>query len=143
MIKLDVEAYYAASPSAVFASLTDFEVYPVWQPGVIAVRRLTDGPVATGTAVFETCEVFGQQTGFTLTVTSCVPDRLLVLRSDPLARSVISRAWRVEPVTGGSRLTYKIELDGIPRMAEDTVKTELSHQVKQAIDNLAGLLSMW
>jgi hypothetical protein len=84
----------------------------------------------------------GRHTDIPLTVTEYEQDRLITLQTPAGARPGVRQAYRLEPTgDGGSRLDFHLALDGVPRMAEHAVKTELSHQVKQFFEDLGAIVA--
>ena len=59
MGSLQREIVIGAPPETVFAYLAQPERLPEWTPGVLAVRRTSDGPVGVGTTTEAVVEAFG------------------------------------------------------------------------------------
>jgi uncharacterized protein YndB with AHSA1/START domain len=138
---LDYAVTYPYPAPAVFDAITDFPAYPWWQPhvGVRAAGALPSGP---GTQVLRVQDVMGHETDITLTLTEYEQDRLLTLQTPAGARPGVRQAYRLEPTgDGGCRLDFHLALDGVPKMAEHFVKTELSHQVKRFFEDLGAIVA--
>src|SRR3954468_23935185 len=59
MGRLQREIVIDAPPEAVFAYLADPERLPEWTPGVITVKRTSDGPIGVGATTETVVEAFG------------------------------------------------------------------------------------
>jgi len=59
MPRLQREIVIGAPPEAVFAFLAQPERLPEWTPGVLSVRRTSEGPVGVGTTTEAVVEAFG------------------------------------------------------------------------------------
>jgi uncharacterized protein YndB with AHSA1/START domain len=111
-IRATDEIQVTASPAAVYRVLTDFEGYGEWWPPAVKVRALTVVPDVVGSDL-----EFRPRGGpaFRCRVEQAVPDSLLSLRyhEGPYAGLGI---WSLEPVTGGTRVRYSVNLTSEHRM---------------------------
>jgi ribosome-associated toxin RatA of RatAB toxin-antitoxin module len=141
--RLDYRVSYPYPAPAVFAAITDFPAYPWWQPDVVGIRAAEALPGGPGTQVLEVDNVMGRQTHLTLTVTDYEQDRLITLQTPLAARPRMLQAYRLEPTgDGGCRLDFHLELDDVPKLADDLVKTQLSHQVERFFDELGAIIAV-
>jgi Polyketide cyclase / dehydrase and lipid transport len=138
---LDFSVTYPYPAPAVFEAITDFPAYPWWQPNV-GVRAAGALPCGPGSQVLQVHDVMGRQTEVTLTVTDCELDRMITLQTPAGERPGVRQAYRLQPTgDGGCRLDFHLELDGVPRMAEHLVKTELGQQVKRFFETLGAIVA--
>jgi uncharacterized protein YndB with AHSA1/START domain len=139
---LDYRVTYPYPASAVFAAITDFPAYPWWQPDVMGIRAAEALPASLGTKVLEVDNVMGRQTHLTLTITDYEQDRLVTLETPAGARPEVRQEYRLEPTgDGGCRLDFHLRIGDVPKLADQLVKTQLSHQVEQFFDELGAILA--
>lgn len=113
------EITIAAPQAAVMDAITDLERWPQWLPGLIAVEKLTEGPVDLGTQWRETREVMRQRASEVFQVTEFEPPARLGLHVDGTKGSTGKGEYRylylLEPVENGSTrvlLEGEIEMPG-------------------------------
>ncbi|MFF0869871.1 SRPBCC family protein [Nonomuraea sp. NPDC003560] len=138
MITIDHTTTYARPAAAVFAVLSDPARFPEWQADVLESRA--DGPLRDGVHVEQVRKVMGRRTEIGLTVADYVPGESLTLHTPPQAKPGVSQAYRVSDVDGGCRVEFRLELEGVPKMAEHLVRTQLGKQVPQLFERLGTLL---
>jgi uncharacterized protein YndB with AHSA1/START domain len=68
------------SPQAVFSVVTDLERLPDWQPAIVRVEPLQDGPLRTGSRLKEVRQVRGKRLEQIVEIAALVPARRLELR---------------------------------------------------------------
>ncbi|WP_027345783.1 SRPBCC family protein [Hamadaea tsunoensis] len=142
MIVVEHDTTYLSDPETVVAALTDLAGYPAWQKDVLEVSGLDTAPVGIGTRLIQTRKVMGRRTEVALTVTDYAPGERITLRTDPGAQPAVTQAYAVGPDGAhGSRLTFRLELDGVPKLAEHLVKAQLGKQVPDMFQRLGDLLS--
>ncbi|MEV4288435.1 SRPBCC family protein [Nonomuraea bangladeshensis] len=138
MITIDHTASYARPADAVFAVLSDPGRFPEWQADVLESRM--NGPLREGAHVEQVRKVMGRRTEIGLTVADYVPGESLTLRTPPQAKPGVSQTYRVRDTEGGCRVEFRLELNGVPKMAEHLVRTQLGKQVPQLFERLGTLL---
>jgi ribosome-associated toxin RatA of RatAB toxin-antitoxin module len=140
---LDYRVTYPYPASAVFAAITDFPAYPWWQPDVIGIRASRSLPAGPSTQVLEVDNVMGRQTHLTLTITEYQQDRLVTLETPAGARPEVRQAYRLEPTgDGGCRLHFHLRIGDVPKLDDQLVKTQLSHQAKRFFDELGAIIAI-
>ncbi|NUR74121.1 MAG: hypothetical protein HOU81_25210 [Hamadaea sp.] len=141
MIVVEHETTYLSEPAKVADAVADLAGYPAWQADVLEVSRPDAAPIAVGTRLTQTRKVMGRRTEVTLTVTDYQPGHGITLRTDPGAKPAVSQAYAVHPAGQGSRLVFRLELDGVPKLAEHLVKAQLGKQVPAMFERLGVLLN--
>ena len=98
-----------ASPSAVFAYLSDFTTTTEWDPGTVETT-LVSGDGDVGTTYHNVSRFLGRKTELTYAVTRHEPGRLLALRGEN--KSVVAHdTMEIAPHGAGARVTYTAEFD--------------------------------
>ncbi|MGV9309671.1 MULTISPECIES: SRPBCC family protein [unclassified Nonomuraea] len=138
MITVDHVARYPQPVEAVFAVLADLGGYPAWQSDVLEAHL--DGPLREGAALNQVRKVMGRRTEIALTVTECLPGARISLRTAPGTRPGVSQTYGVLPAEGGCAVEFRLELDGVPKMAEHLVKAQLGKQVPLMFERLEAQL---
>ncbi|MDI2127046.1 SRPBCC family protein [Yinghuangia seranimata] len=141
MIEIEQSVGYPQSPEAVFAAVTDLAGYPAWQPDVLEVRVTDGGDVGPGTQVTQVRKVMGRRAEVRLTVTRYDAGRVLTLETEPDATPAVTQSYTVRPDAFGTVLDFRLTLDGVPKMAEHLVRTQLGRQAPHILERLGALLS--
>ncbi|MFF4893560.1 SRPBCC family protein [Micromonospora chersina] len=139
MIEIEHTAEYPQPATALFAVLADIEGYPAWQADVAQCHL--DGPLRQGATVTQVRTVLGRRTEVELRVVRIEPERALVLSTGPHARPAVTQRYAVSDAGDGCRVTFRLELEGVPRMAEPLVRVQLGKQVPQLFLRLGELLT--
>jgi len=140
MIVVEHETTYPSDPETVADAVADLAAYPAWQTDVLEVSRPDSAPVGVGTRLTQVRKVMGRRTEVALTVTDYQPGARIALRTEPGAKPAVSQAYAVHPDGTGSRLVFRLELDGVPKLAEHLVKAQLGKQVPEMFQRLGVLL---
>jgi ribosome-associated toxin RatA of RatAB toxin-antitoxin module len=141
--RLDDSVTYPYAAFAIFAAIVDVPAYPWWQPDVVGIRASRSLPAGLGTEVLHVHNVMGRQAHVTLTVTEYEQDRLVTLQTPAGARPRLRQAYRLEPTgDGGCRLDLHLELEDVPKLDQDLVWTQLSHQVERFVDELGAIVAV-
>jgi hypothetical protein len=142
MIIVEHTAIYPSPVPAVFARLADVSGYPAWQADVLDVRRGDGGPVRAGTRLTQVRRIMGRATEVPQTVTELIGDQRIVLQTDPGARPAATQDYAVIATpSGGCRVDFRLQLDGVPWLAERFVRAQLSDQLPEVFSRLGGLLA--
>jgi hypothetical protein len=141
MIVVEHTANCSEPSTVVAAALADLTGYPRWQPDVLEVSRADDGPIAVGARLTQTRKVMGRRTEVALTVTDYQPGESITVSTDPGARPAVTQSYRIHPNgETASRIDFRLELDGVPKLAEHLVKAQLSKTVPDMFTRLETLL---
>ena len=108
-------------PAEVFAGLTNFGTWPLWQGGLVSVDQISAGPLQIGSQVRQ-IRKSGNPTESLMEVTHLVPNQMLGLKSPgrPLAWQ---GAFTLEPVDGGTQFTlqFEIQATGLVGLISDLI----------------------
>jgi uncharacterized protein YndB with AHSA1/START domain len=98
-----IETPIARPPAEVFDVVTDLDRLHEWQPMIVAVDQLDDGPLHTGSRLREVRELRGRRLEQTVEVAAFEPGRHFALRvlEGPLP---VDGDLRFEPEGNGTRL---------------------------------------
>lgn len=104
---------------AAFDYVANFENIAEWDPGVTAVRKITDGPPSVGTEYDLDLSYGGSPVSMVYRVTEWDPPRRVVLEGDGDRTFAIDRISFLPSATGSS-VEYQadIRMKGIYRVAE-------------------------
>jgi uncharacterized protein YndB with AHSA1/START domain len=111
-IRATDEIQITASPAVVYGVLTDFERYRDWWPPAVQVRTLAVVPEVVGSEL-ELRPRGGP--AFRCRVEQAIPDSVLSLRYHQGPYEGLG-VWSLEPVTGGTRVRYTVDLTSEHRM---------------------------
>ena len=64
-----------------FVATHQFENHPKWEPEVLSIRKLTDGPLRTGTRAVMVRQEFGRRREVPYEVVEFEPERIMTVRS--------------------------------------------------------------
>ena len=154
MPRLQREIVIGAPPEAVFAYLAQPERLPDWTPGVISVKRTSDGPVGVGTTTEATVEAFGIRQTLLGRCTVFDPPRRLIVEN-VTARGFNIAGMQIGQVSttsasellaegAGTRmrasLEYAVSAGFLSRMAEAAVRSQMETDFDRSLLNLKRLL---
>ncbi|MEO5851474.1 MAG: SRPBCC family protein [Nocardioides sp.] len=98
-----------ASPTAVFAYLSDFTTTTQWDPGTVRTTRVS-GDGGVGTTYHNVSKFAGRETELTYEVTEHQPDTRFALRGEN--KTVIAHdTMEIVPAGTGSRVTYTADFE--------------------------------
>jgi hypothetical protein len=141
MIVIDHTASYAHPASQVAAALADLTGYPAWQTDVLDVTPEDTAPLAAGTRIKQTRKVMGRRTEVALAVTDYAPGQHITLQTDPGTRPGVKQSYVVrEEGATASRVEFRLELDGVPKLAEHLARAQLGKQVPAMFERLGSVL---
>lgn len=125
----------------VFAYLTDPDNSPLWQPSVVEVRRLADGPLVVGSRFAEVRRLLGRGFESVFEVTRLEPPHRSAVRvvEGPVAGHA-SYALREVPDGTELRLAYQMDAAGYFRVAEQLVTRLLVREFEASLGHLKDLL---
>src|SRR5262245_44747387 len=110
MLKIEISAVINRPVEEVFAVASSPETYPKWSPGLIEVRKISDGPIGIGTTWRLVRQVLGQQLEGDLEFTEYEPNRKYTL--DSKSRPFPGEArWTFDAVDGGTKVSVFLEAE--------------------------------
>ena len=138
MITIDYQTEYPHPADTIFALVADVTRYPQWQPDVVSATAKE--PMTRGTDVHQVRRVMGRQTDVLLVAVEYEPGQQLTLATPAGAEPAVRQTYRLTALSAEScRLDFHLELDGVPRMAEPLLRTQLTHQAKRIFAGLGTL----
>ena len=124
-----------------FAYVGDQTNAPLWQAGLVEVRRTTDGPVGVGTTHTIVRTFMGRRLEADNEYVAYEPNKRIAFKttSGPVR---VEASYLVEPASGGTRLTSRVEMDAsrFLSLAEPLIAAGLKREMKAALGVLKGLL---
>jgi uncharacterized protein YndB with AHSA1/START domain len=117
-----------------------FEHHASWDPAIVGMEKLTDGPVAVGTRGREVRRFGGRQVA-EFEVTDVSPLERFAFRntSGPFA---VDRSYEIADRGGSTavRFTFRMRPKGAMRVLFPLVKATIGRQVRANIERLAALV---
>jgi uncharacterized protein YndB with AHSA1/START domain len=125
----------------VFAWITDPDNTPLWQPALVEVRRLTDGPIRVGWRFTEVRRLLGRSIGSVFEVTELdPPHRSAVTVVDGPVAGEASYVLREIPDGTELRFAYQLDAAGFLRVAEQLVTRLVVREFEASLGHLKDLL---
>ena len=154
MGRLQREIVIDAPPEAVFAYLSDPERLPEWTPGVISVKRTSDGPIGVNSTTEAVVEAMGvRQTLLGRCIAFEPPRRLAVhnvtasgftIAGVTVGQVSTSSASELLPEGNGTRLRalldYSISAGFLSSVAERVAGPQMQTDFDRSLQNLKRLL---
>lgn len=141
MASISTSVEIARPPEDVFAYLSDVSRHPEWQEGLVSAVVETDGPVGTGSRIVHRRKLGFGTVASTSEITSFDPPRLVAFRGlDGPIRA--EGTQRVEPVGGGSRVSFEMEMrgHGIGALMLPIARRQATRQVAESHQKLKRIL---
>jgi len=125
----------------VFAYVSDLPNGPEWQPGLVEVRRITEGPDGVGTQYNGVRKFMGRRIESVIEYTTYEPNKKLVFKSIS-GNSPLVQSFLFEPTAAGTKLTARLELQtsGLMGLAEPFITSSLKREVDTNYNILKNLL---
>ena len=125
----------------VFAYVSDLPSGPEWQPGLVEVRRITEGPEGVGTQYNGVRKFMGRKLESVIEYTTYEPNKKLVFKSIS-GNTPIVQSFLFEPTVEGTKLTARLELQtsGLMGLAEPLIASSLKRDVDTNYDILKHIL---
>jgi uncharacterized protein YndB with AHSA1/START domain len=129
----------------VYDYLVNLENVQRWQPAVIEVTRLTEGPTRVGTSFREVVRFMGRQYTSTCEIVELEPNRMFAFNATSDGPLEYKTKYTFEPADGGTRLEIvgSFQTKGAWRLLEPIMKGEIRKEsqmelvaVKKAIESL-------
>ena len=141
MNEFDVVTVIGCPPEEVFAVVQDVTTTPRWNPGLLEVRRTSDGPLGVGATMIYVGTFLGRRYESPVACTGFAENKQLATATTggPFYLEVDQT---VESSDGGTTLTIHCrgESRGFFKLAEPLVVRLTKRQVETAAGNLKALL---
>jgi hypothetical protein len=99
-----------APPDRVWATMTDFEHWPEWNPTVLSIGRLDPGPFGVGRRVFIHQRKLNPTEWQCTELDHAMRSFTWATRNPAIQ---VTAGHRVEPIPSGSRVTLTLDLTGL------------------------------
>jgi carbon monoxide dehydrogenase subunit G len=141
MIRLDFSIEIKRSPAHVFALVADPENDVQWQSAVVAVRKITPGPIRTGSRYQHTLSILGKHTDIDVEFTERRAHTGYVLRSMGTPFDFEMRV-QLQPTPAGTLLEAVIEgrPSGIARIAAAILSRHRRAEIKRDLRTLKRMM---
>ena len=125
----------------VFAYVGDAQNGPKWQPGLLEVKRITEGPLGVGTQYTGVRKFMGRRMESVIQYTTYQPNKKVVFKSISGA-SPLEQSFLFESIAEGTRLTARLELQtsGLMGLAEPMIASGLKREVDANFGILKDML---
>jgi uncharacterized protein YndB with AHSA1/START domain len=129
----------------VYNYLVNLENVQRWQPAVIEVTRLTEGPTRVGTRFREVVRFMGRRYTSICEIVELEPNKLFAFKASSDGPLEYHTKYTFEPADGGTRLEIvgSFQTKGLWRLAEPMMRGEIQKEsqmelvaVKKAIESL-------
>jgi carbon monoxide dehydrogenase subunit G len=142
---VDESVFINRPPEEVFEFLVKTANIPVWDSSVIHAEQVGDGPVGLGTRSKGTSKILGRQFDWITENVHFDPPRQSVIRSVG-GKFDFKISNVLEPEAGGTRLTYRVEVDSgiggvFGKLADPLVQKAHARTVHANLETLADLLA--
>jgi carbon monoxide dehydrogenase subunit G len=129
-------------PAAVFDYVADFSTNAEWDPGTISAERADEEPVGLGAEFRLVVSFLGRTSRLTYRIVEYERPNLVTFRGENAAVVSLDRIT-VEPLHGGSRLTYDARLTpkGATRLAHPLLALGLRRVGDRALRGLRAALT--
>jgi uncharacterized membrane protein len=130
------------SPQEVFAAVTDLDRLPDWQPAVVEVELLGDGPLRTGSRIKEVRQVRGKRLEQIVEVAAHEPGRRFGLRIVEGALPVHGDLTFAPAEGGGTRVHLHAygRANGALRLLQPLLAVGLKREFRSQYLRLKGLV---
>jgi uncharacterized protein YndB with AHSA1/START domain len=125
----------------VFAYVSDIPSGPEWQPGLVEVQRITEGPDGVGAQFSGVRKFMGRKMESIIEFTTYEPNKKLVFKSVS-GNSPLVQSFLFEPTDEGTKLTARLELQtsGLMGLAKPLIASSLKRDVDTNYGILKNLL---
>jgi uncharacterized protein YndB with AHSA1/START domain len=140
MTKLSESVVIERPVEEVFAFLDEPANNPLWQPGTVESRQLTEGPTQVGTRIEQVTHFLGKRLEMIFEITEHVRNKSATAKwSGPFAGY---STYTFEPTNGGTNLaiTGEIEGHGFFKLAEPVFAVITKRELRTSLENLKDLL---
>jgi len=141
MAKLEISTVINRPVEEVFAVASNPEDYLKWSPGLVEVKKTSEGPVGVGTTWRLVRQALGQRLEGDLELTEYEPNRKFTL--DSKSRPFPGEArWTFDAVEGGTRVSVVLQAEpgGFFKLAEPLLRSFTKRTMETELANLKELM---
>jgi Polyketide cyclase / dehydrase and lipid transport len=137
MIEFTSTARYDLPATAIFEVLSDIPGYPAWNEAVESAI-LMDDTLRAGARIRQIRREMGWRGEVNVTVAEFVPGELLTLATDAGgSKPAVRQSYQLTSEDNGCTLTYKLALDGVPKVFEPVVRAQLRRQIPRTLRRIS------
>lgn len=140
MTKLSESVVIERPVEEVFGFLDEPANNPLWQPGTVESRQVTEGPMEVGTRIAQVTHFLGKRMEMIFEISEHVRNKTATARwSGPLAGY---STYTFEEADGATKLTISGEVEGhgFFKLAEPVFAVIAKRELRTSLDNLKDLL---
>jgi uncharacterized membrane protein len=125
----------------VFAYVGEMQNGPKWQPALVEVRRITEGPLGIGTQYTGVRKFMGRRMESVIEYTTYEQNKKVAFKSIS-GPSPLEQSFLFEPTTEGTRITSRLEMQtsGLMGLAEPLIASGLKREVDANFGILKDML---
>ena len=141
MLKIETSTVINRPVEEVFAVVSNPDNYVKWSPGLVEVKRISEGPVGVGTTWRLVRQVLGQRLEGDLEITEYEPNRNFTL--DSKSRPFPGKArWTCDAIEGGTRVSVVVQAEpgGFFKLAEPLLRSFTKRTMETELANLKDLM---
>lgn len=119
----------------VYDYVVNVENAPKWQPAVIEVKRLTDGPIRVGTKFSEVAKMMGRRINATCEITELVPNKTFAFKGTSDGPMEYEATYILEPNGNATvlKITGIFRTKRFWRLLEPILKGEVRKESRQEL----------
>ncbi|OGU32146.1 MAG: hypothetical protein A2X67_11030 [Ignavibacteria bacterium GWA2_55_11] len=142
MIKLEETIEIERPVNEVFNYVVNVENVQKWQPAVIEVKRLTEGPVGVGTKFSETATMMGRRISTICEITQLVPNKMFSFSATSDGPMEYRTSYSFTPVGSATRLNIvgEFHTKGFWRLLEPLLKGEIKKESRQELTTMKRVI---
>jgi hypothetical protein len=142
-LEVELKRDVAADVATTWAFIVEnfFSNHPRWDPAIVELRKLSDGPMAEGTRGLEVRNFGGRQAA-EFVVTRLEPQRAFAF-SNTTGPFALERSYTFSSAGAGCRFTFRFEMRprGPMILLFPLLRRTIARQVEDNIGRLCGLLA--
>jgi uncharacterized membrane protein len=142
MITLQVTIQIDRPVKEVYDYVVNVENTQKWQPAVIQVKRLTEGPIRVGTRFSEVAKILGRQVNTTCEVTHLVPNKVFAFKGTSDGPLEYQTAYTFEQSSNGTRVNIvgSFRTKGLWRLLEPILKGEVERDSRRELSRMKAFI---
>ena len=142
MITLQESIEINRSVKEVYDYIVNVENAPKWQPAVIEVKRLTEGPIRVGTQFKEVAKMMGRQFNTICEITELEVERRFAFKGTSSGPFDYEALYTLEPTGNATRLNIvgKMRAKGLWKFLEPIFKAEVKKESRQEVLRMKSVI---